>query len=63
MKWTEKLPSILINEIISDSNGNFGINEGESNSGCPNNEEHTSMKLNKNFFTLFLFNEKSFRSI
>jgi hypothetical protein len=30
MKWTEKLPSFLIKEIISDSNGSLGINGGES---------------------------------
>jgi hypothetical protein len=58
MKLTEKSPSVLGKAIISDSNGNLGIK-----SGCPNIEVQIRKKLNKNFFTLFLFDEKSFRSI
>jgi len=63
MKLTEKSPSVLGKEIISDSKGSLGIKSGELESGCPNIEVQIRKKLNKNFFTLFLFNEKSSRSM
>jgi hypothetical protein len=49
MKLTEKSPSVLGKEIISDSKGSLGI----KSSGCPNNEMQIRKKLNKNFFMLF----------
>lgn len=54
-------PSILGKEIISDSNGNLGAIGGSLLFGCPNTEVQIRKKLNKNFFTLFLFDEKSSR--
>ena len=61
-EMTEKSPSVLGKEIISDSKGNLGVIGGALLSGCPNNEIQIRKKLNNIFFTLILFNEKSFRT-
>ena len=54
--------SILGKEIISDSKGNLGERGGSLLFGCPNNEVQIRVKLNNIFFTLILFDEKSFRT-